>query len=122
VPADERPVPAQDRLGGDEEGRPALPWYKAGQGSDECSIGLGEPGSCDLAVQDGQLLTKHQDLRILSDGIHVVDAKELDDPTDQAIEEAECHSGQDRRSDRAWSSSRSGCWTLQDGPAIAGLV
>jgi hypothetical protein len=46
---------------------------------------------CYLAAKHGQLLTKHQDLRILGDGVHVVDPKELDDATDQAIEEAERH-------------------------------
>ena len=84
-------MPAQDRLGGDEERRPTLPWHEPGQGGDERSVGPGEPGSCDLAAQDGQLVAEHQDLRILGDGVHPVDAQELDDATDQAVEEAERH-------------------------------
>ena len=91
VPPDERPVPAQDRLGRDEERRPALPWHEPGQGGDECPVGPAEPGSCDLAAQDGQLVAEHQDLGVLGDGVHPVDAQELDDATDQAVEEAERH-------------------------------
>jgi hypothetical protein len=84
-------VPAQDRLGGDEEGRPAPPRHEAGQGGDECSVGPREPGACCLAAKHGQLLTKHEDLRILGDGVHVVDTNEVDDATDQVIQEAERH-------------------------------
>jgi hypothetical protein len=44
----------------------------------------------------------------------VVDAKELDDATDQAVEEAERHGRKDRRTRPAWSRLRSSKWTLQD--------
>lgn len=76
---------------GDDEGRPALPRHEAGQSGDECSVGPGEPGACYLAAKHGQLPATYQDLRILGDGVHVVDGKELDGATDQAIEEAEGH-------------------------------
>jgi hypothetical protein len=103
VPPDKRPAPAQDRLGRDEERRPALPRHQSGQGRDDCPIGPAEPGAGDLAAQDGELLAKHQNLRVLGDGVHVVDAQELDDATDQAVEEAERHGRQDCGGDRAWS-------------------
>ena len=91
APPDERPVPAQDRLGSDEERRPTLPWHESGQGDDERPVGPGETGSGDLAAEDSQLLAEHQDLGILGGGVHPVDAHEVDDTTDQAVEEAEGH-------------------------------
>lgn len=120
VPADEHPVPAKDRLGSDEEGRPALPWHEPGEGRDDCPVGPAEPGARDLAAQDGQLLAKNEDLGILGDGVHVMDAQELEDATDQAVEEAERHGRQDRGSGRGWSSRGSGCWTLQ-APSVAAI-
>ena len=91
APADERPMPAQDRLGGDEERRPALAWHEPGQAGDERPVGPAEAGPCDLTAQHGQLVAEHQDLGIFGDGVHPVDPHELDDATDQAVEEAERH-------------------------------
>ena len=49
-------------------------------------------------------MAEHEDLGVLGDVVHPMDAHELDDAADQAVEEAERHGWQDRRPDRAWSS------------------
>ena len=104
APADEGSMPAQDRLGRDEERRPALLGDEPRQGGDECSVRPGEAGSCDLAAKDRHLVAQHQDLGVLGDAVHVVDRQELEDPTDQAVEEAERHGRHDRCSNPARSS------------------
>jgi len=51
------------------------------------------------SAQDGQLLTEHQDLGILDEGVHTVDPNKLDDAVNQAVEEAQRHrTGASRRS------------------------
>lgn len=86
---------------------------ESGQGGYERSVGPAEAGSGDLTAQDGQLLAEHEDLRGLGEGVHPMDAHELEDLTDQAVEEAKRHgpAGSPFRSCR--SSSGSGCWTLR---------
>ena len=91
--ADERPVPAQDRLGGDEEGSPALPWHETGQGGDECPVGPRESGPTDLAAQDGQLVAEQEDLRLLGRGVHPMDTEQPEDATDESVEVGQCHGG-----------------------------
>ena len=44
-----------------------------------------------LAAEDSQLLAEHQDLGVLGDRFHPVDAQELNDAANQAAEEAEHH-------------------------------
>ncbi len=107
-------MPAQDRLGRDEERRPALAGHEPGQSGNDLPVPPGESRPSDLAAQHGQLLTKDQDLRVLGQGVNVVDSQKVDDTADQAVEEGERHGQQDCGSDRAWSKRRSSCWTLQD--------
>jgi hypothetical protein len=48
--------------------------------------------------------TTDQDVRILGDGVHVVNAKELNDATEQSMEEAERHGVAGWPSRSCWSS------------------
>ena len=57
-----------------------------------------------LTAQDRQLVAEHEDLGVLGEIIHPMDAHELGDAADQEVEEAERHDMEDRRPDRAWSS------------------
>ena len=84
-------MPAQDRLGGDKERRPTSPWHQSGQGGDERPVGPGELRSADLTSQHSQLVAKHQDLSVLGDVVHPMQPSELNEATDQAVEEGEGH-------------------------------
>ncbi len=90
-PSDKGSVPTQDRLGRDEERHPALPVDEACERGDECPVRPGEAGSCDLAAKDQHLVTHHQDLGVLGDGVHAVHRQDLDDATNKTVEEAERH-------------------------------
>jgi hypothetical protein len=58
-------VPAPQRLRPDEEARPAGPGHRATDGGKHRPVGGLKPESWDLAAQHGQLVTEHQDLKIL---------------------------------------------------------
>ena len=45
--------------------------------------------SFDLTAGDGQLLAEQVDPGVLGEGVHVVDAQDLDNATDHTVEEAE---------------------------------
>lgn len=94
-PSDKGSVPAQDRLGRDEERRPALSVDEACQRGDECPVRPGEAGSGDLAA-DRQLVPQHQDLGVLGYGVHAVDRQGFYDATKETVEEAERHASHDR--------------------------
>jgi hypothetical protein len=89
--ADEGAVPAKDCLGGDEERRPPLPRDQLRQRGDERPIGSVEARTGDLSAEDGELVAQHQDLRLLGDDVHPVDPGQLEDASDESVEEAERH-------------------------------
>ena len=91
APPDERPVPAKDRLGRDEERRPPLSGNQPGESGDERPIRPAEAGTGDLASQHGQLVAQHEGLCILGDDVHPVGPDQLDDAPDESVEEAERH-------------------------------
>jgi hypothetical protein len=62
---DEAPVPAQQRLRGDEEAGPAGPGQDTADGSEQGAVGGLEPGSWHLAAQHEQLVAQHEDLQVL---------------------------------------------------------
>lgn len=80
-------MPAQDRLGGDQERPPPLTRHHGGERTHERPIRPGEAGPGNLTTQHGQLVAQDEDLGILGDGVHPVDAHPLDDATDEAIEQ-----------------------------------
>ena len=86
-------MPAEDRLRRDEERSPALSGHEAGQEGDEGTVGPGEAGTGDLAAEHGQLVAEHEDLGILGRGIRPVDANDLEDASDETVEEGQGHGG-----------------------------
>ena len=42
-------------------------------------------GTGDLAVEDGQLVVKHEDLGVLGDGVHPMDPKQFGHAANQAV-------------------------------------
>ena len=78
-------MPAQDRLGRNEERRPPLAWHQLRQRGDERPVGPGEAGTGDLAAEDGQLVAKHEDLGVLGGGVHPMDPKQFGHAADQAV-------------------------------------
>ena len=84
-------MPAQDRLGGDQERDPPLPRHQPGQGGDERPIRPPQAGTSDLAAQHRQLVAQHEDLRVLGDVVHPVDPDQLGDASDESVEEAKGH-------------------------------
>jgi hypothetical protein len=55
-PFDQLPVPAQQRLGPDEEGGPVGPGKDAADGGEQRPVGGLELGSWSLAAEDGELV------------------------------------------------------------------
>ena len=67
-------MPAKDCLGRDEEGCPPLTRDEASEGTDERSVRPGKAGTADLALEYGELVAQHEDLRFLRHRVHPVDA------------------------------------------------
>jgi len=86
-------VPTEDRLWPDQERSPAFSRHQTGEEGDESPIGPGEAGTGDLPLQHGQLVTEHEDLRILGHRVHSMDTDELDDAPDELKQEGEGHEG-----------------------------
>jgi hypothetical protein len=84
-------MPAEDRLGRDEEGCPPLTRDQASEDTDERSIRPGEAGTGGLALEHGQLVTQHEDLGVLGHRVHPMNPNHLDDTADEAVEEGERH-------------------------------
>ena len=61
---DHAPVPAQQRLGLDEEARPAGPGQDAAERREQGPVGRLQPGSRRLAAQDDELVAQDEDLEI----------------------------------------------------------
>jgi hypothetical protein len=61
---DEAPVPAQQRVGLDQEAGPDRPGQHAADRGQQRPVSRLEPGSWDLAVKDGELVAQHQDLQV----------------------------------------------------------
>ena len=84
-------MPAQDRLGSDEERRAPLREHQLGQRGDDRSIRPGETGSGNLTLEHGELVAEHQDLCVLGGVVHPEDPEQFDDSADYAVQEAERH-------------------------------
>jgi len=84
-------MPAEDRLGRDEEGCPPLTGDQASEGTDDRSVRPGEAGSGDLTLEHGLLMAQHEDLGVLGHAVHLVDADHLCEATDEAVGEGERH-------------------------------
>ncbi len=84
-------MPAKDRVGCDEERYPPLPRDRLRQSRDERPIRPAEPGAGDLPAQHGELVAQHEDLRVLGHGVPPASRDQLNDASDQTVEEAERH-------------------------------
>jgi hypothetical protein len=62
---DQPAVPAQQRLGLDEEARPAAAGSDLAERGEQGAVGGLKPGPCDTAAQHGELVAQHQDLQVL---------------------------------------------------------
>jgi hypothetical protein len=91
--ADQRAEPVEDRLRRDDERCPALSGYESDQEGDEGTVGPGEAGTGDLAAKHGQLVAQDKDLGILGRSIRPVDTKDLEDASEQTVEEGQGHEG-----------------------------
>ena len=65
----------------------------------------------DLPAKDGQLVTEHEDLRVLGRGIHPMDANDLNDAPGETIEKGQGH---ERR------ASPSPLWLVKPGQGVSG--
>ncbi len=68
--------------------------HQAGKERDEGPVGPGETRTGDLPAEHGQLVTEHEDLRILRRGVHSMDTDEVEDAPGDTKEEGEGHEGQ----------------------------
>jgi hypothetical protein len=108
-------VPAKDRLRRDEKRRPPLPGDQLRQRGDEGPVRPPEAGTGDLAAQYGELVAQHEDFGVLGDGVHPVDPAQLQDVSDEAVEEAERHwAGASSSASSLVKLLRSNKWTLQE--------
>jgi hypothetical protein len=64
-PGQEPPVPPQQRLGRDEEARPAGPGQHAADRSEQGPVGGLELGPRALAAEHGELMAQDEDLKVL---------------------------------------------------------
>jgi hypothetical protein len=75
---DQASVPAQQRLGRDEEARPAGSGQRAAGRSQQRPVGGLQLGSWCLAAEHGELVAQHQDLQVLGDITADQQSEELD--------------------------------------------
>jgi hypothetical protein len=64
---DQAAMPAPQGVRGDEEARPAVAWEDAADCGEHGAVGGFQPGSWELASEDGELLAQDEDLQILGD-------------------------------------------------------
>src|SRR6266511_1033246 len=62
---DQAAMPAPQGVWGDEEARPAVAWEDAADCGEQGAISGFQPGSWELASQDGELVAQDQDLQVL---------------------------------------------------------
>ena len=64
---------------------------ETGEQRNEGAVGPGESRLLDLAPEDRELVTQDQDLHVLRNGLHPVDADQLEGATCQTVEERQGH-------------------------------
>src|ERR1019366_9698893 len=111
--ADERAMPAEDRLRRDEERSPAFPGYETGEHADQRSSGPGEPGTGNLAAKPGQLVGEAQGSR---HPLPPHPTRGQERPQERAGTNGRARTGrpgEPRRASFDWSNPVGGFWTLQ---------
>jgi hypothetical protein len=90
---DEAAVPAQQRLGLHEEARPAGPRQRPANRREQGTVGGLEPGTCDLAAQDCELVAEYQDLQILGGLAAGQQHQQLDGAAERQVGKLRQHPG-----------------------------
>ncbi len=90
---DQPPMPAQQRLRGDEEARPAGSWQHAADRGEQGTVGWFQLGSRNLAAEHDELVAQHQDLQILGSIAADEQAQELDGAAQGQVGESGQHAG-----------------------------
>jgi hypothetical protein len=75
---DQPPVPAQQRLWGDQQAGPAGPGQRAADRGKRGAVGGLQPRSWNLAAQDSELVAQDQDLQVLGGVAAAEQREELD--------------------------------------------
>jgi hypothetical protein len=89
-------VPVEHCLGRHEEGTPPLARGEPRQERDQGTVGPTGARTADLAAEHGQLVAQDDNLGVLREGAHPLDAEQLEQATGEAVEERW------RRGGRAW--------------------
>ena len=84
-------MPIENRLRRDEERRPSFAGHEPGEQRNDGPVRPVETRTGDLAAEHCQLVTQHEDLGVLCDVVHPVDAHESECAVSQAVEEGEDH-------------------------------
>ncbi len=88
---DQPPVPAQQRLWGDQEAGPAGPGQRAADRGKQGAVGRLQLGSWNLAAEHGELLAQHQDLQVLGGVATGEQREELDGAAQREVGEFRQH-------------------------------
>jgi len=88
---DQPPVPAPQRLWGDQEAGPAGPGQRAADRGKQGAVGWFQLGSWNLAAEHGELLAQHQDLQGLGGGRKGEQREELDGAAQREVGEFRQH-------------------------------
>jgi hypothetical protein len=89
--ADQIPMPAQHRVRGEEQPRPAAAANQPAQRRLHGPIGPGRPQSSDLPAQHRQLMTQDEDLRVLRRAAADQQAEQAHRPTQDQVQQSESH-------------------------------
>ncbi len=84
-------MPVEDRRRRDKQRRPTLARDETSEQRNEGTVGPGESRLLDLAPEDRELVTQDQDLHVFGNGLHPVDADQLERATRQTVEERQGH-------------------------------
>jgi len=91
--SDQAAVPAQQGLRLDEEARPAGLREHAADRGEQGPVGGLQPEACDVAVEHGQLVAQHQDLKVLGGITASEQCEQLDGAAQRQIGESGQHPG-----------------------------
>jgi hypothetical protein len=86
VVRDEASMPAQDRVGSDEEDRPAVTAEHTRERSEDRSVVGFEARPRNLAVQHGELMAQHEDFDILGTLTAAMQHQQVDHKSDDTVE------------------------------------
>ena len=83
-------MPVEERMRRPKKGAPPITGREAGEECDQRAVGPDGPGMGDLAAEHRELMAKHDDLGILGESGHQVDAEEPQDHGRAASSRATC--------------------------------